>query len=178
MEIYGKRVLLRAIERTDKELLRSLMNDPEIEQLLGGWSFPISDDNQEEWIKELHPKEHTMRCIIEVIEDKIAIGTVILSDIDYKNGTAEIHIKLSKDYSGRGYGTDTLKAVITYAFCELRLHCVYALILEHNRASQRLFEKFGFQKEGILRSRIYKKGGYQNQLVYSILSEDAYGDRE
>ena len=100
-----------------------------------------------------------------------AIGTVILSDIDYKNGNAEVHIKLIKDCQGKGYGTDIVKAIVKYSFEELRLHCIYSHINEYNVASKAMFEKCGFEKDGIIRDRIFKKGRYHNVFLYSILNK-------
>lgn len=169
MNIVGKLVTLRAIELSDCEMLRSLMNDPEIEYMLGGWSFPVSRDEQEKWCQSLSSAKNTLRVVIEV--ENTAIGTAILSDIDYKNGTAQIHIKLMPgDYRHKGYGSDTVNALIRYAFNELRLHCVYAHVNEHNEPSQRLFHKCGFQQEGVLRDRIYKNGRYINDIVLSRIN--------
>jgi len=171
MNIIGEKIILRAIELSDKEVLLNIINDGETEYLLGGWSFPVSDLHQEEWIKSLKPNNHTLRCMIDDKQDNTAVGTVILTNIDYKNGTAEIHIKLRKDTRGKGYGTDTIKTIVKYSFDELRLHCVFAHINDDNIASQKLFKKCGFQKEGLLRSRIFKNGSYHDVFLYSILGE-------
>lgn len=176
--IVGEKIILRAVERSDKDILRNLINDSDTEYLLGGWSFPISDFIQEEWMKSLKPNPHILRCMIEEKKDKKTLGTVILSDIDYKNGTAEVHIKLMGDYRGMGYGTDTLKAVVVYSFHELRLQCIYACVNEYNIASQKSIEKIGFQMEGKLRKRIYKRGTYHDLMVYSVLREEWNGNRE
>lgn len=152
-------------------MLLNIINDNETEFLLGGWSFPISDLNQEEWIKAITPNNNILRCIIVDKQDKTTAGTIILSDIDYKNGTAEIHIKLGKEIRGKGYGTDAIKTVVKYAFDELRLHCVYAYVNDFNTVSQKLFEKCEFQKEGLLRSRIFKNGSHRDVFIYSILNE-------
>lgn len=163
--------MLRAVELSDKDILKILINDPETEYLLGGWSFPVSDINQEEWIKAVRQDAYTLRCMIEDKQAKVTVGTVILSDIDYKNGKAEFHIKLLKDFCGKGYGTDAVKTVIRYAFNELRLQCIYAYVNDYNIASQKLFEKAGFNKEGILRNRIYKDGAYHDQIIYSVIND-------
>ena len=42
MNIKGKFVTLRAIEREDLELMIEMLNDPEIESLVTGWEFTIS----------------------------------------------------------------------------------------------------------------------------------------
>ena len=49
------------------------------------------------------------------------------------------------------------------------MQCIYSHILEYNIASQRLHEKIGFKKEGVLRERVYKNGKYHNLIVWSIL---------
>ncbi len=172
MNIYGEKVLLRAIEPSDNALLLEMINDPHTEKMLGGGSFPVSEATQAKWIIDQTGRTDILRCIIA---DKKApekgIGTVILSDIDQKNGVAQVHLKLVAEGRGKGYGSDALKAVVDYAFCQLRLHCVYAHVLEYNCASQRMFEKCGFQREGSLRARAYKNGAYVDAVSYSIVND-------
>jgi len=177
MNIIGDRIYLRAIELSDKEVLLDIINDEVTEHELGGWSFPVSGLNQEEWIKSLKPNDSILRCMIGKKEDDKAIGTVILSDIDYKNGTAEIHIKLGNQTRSKGFGTETVNLISSYAFNELRLNCVYAHVNDYNEKSQKLFEKCGFKEDGILRDRIFKKGKYHSVHIYSLLKGDFNGNR-
>lgn len=168
MFIKGSKVLLRAIELSDADLLRQMINDEEIEKMIQGYSFPVAKHQQLHWIENLSNEKNTFRAIIDV--DGTAIGTIILSDIDMRNGTAEIHIKLvSVSARGKGYGTDAVTTLVRYAFCELRLNCIYCRVKEDNFASQKMFEKCGFTKEGYLRSRVYRGGKYYNIFEYSVL---------
>ena len=176
MNIVGDRIYLRAPELSDKELLLGIINDSETEHLLGGSSFPVSSLDQEEWIKTLKKDKNILRCIIVEKNEMFPIGTVILSDIDYKNGNAEIHIKLSKKFRSKGYGLDTIKLIVSYGFDELRLNCIYTHINCYNLPSQKLFEKCGFVKEGVLRKRIFKKGQYHDVLCYSIIRGEKHGN--
>jgi len=116
-----------------------------------------------------------LRCIIaDRCQEEVGLGTVILSDIDQKNGSAQVHIKLGVENCRRkGYGTEALNTIVKYAFDEMRLHCIYADVLEYNNASQKLFEKCGFRRDGLLRERIYKGGKYVNVVTFSRLNEDA-----
>lgn len=177
MNIIGSRIFLRAIELEDSEMLMEIINDETIERELGGWSFPVSEINQHDWIKSLKPNEHILRCIIVVADTAQTIGTVMLTNIDYKNGNAEIHIKIRKSCFGKGYGTETIKLVSNYGFEELRLNCIYSHVNSSNKISQKLFEKCGFSKEGVLRARIFKQGEFDNVCVYSILKGEFYGNR-
>lgn len=174
MNIYGEKVLLRAIEPSDNKLLLDLINDPNTEKMLGGSSFPVSEVEQAKWICDQMGRQDVLRCIIV---DRAAIekciGTIILSDIDRKNGNAQVHLKLLQAGRGKGYGTDALKAVVNYAFHQLRLHCVYAHVLDYNVPSQKLFQKCGFQREGVLKSRIFKDGAYIDLISYSVTYDEA-----
>jgi RimJ/RimL family protein N-acetyltransferase len=171
MEIVKDDIKLRAIEKTDLSLLKSLINNSEIENKLGGWSFPVSEYEQEKWIQSIQEQsdKNCLRLIIE--KDGEAVGTVILSDIDMKNGTAQIHIKMLCQ-KNKGYGTRCIKMVCNYAFAELRLNTIYSTVLENNIVSQKVFEKCGFSKEGLLRARVFKNSTYLNMFSYSILKSE------
>ena len=173
MIIYGDKVLLRAVEEADNQLLLSLINDPDTEMMLGGSSWPVSEAEQLKWFEHQERSRDVLRCIVALKEDGKAIGTIILSDIDQKNATGHIHIKMSKDGGrGKGYGTDAVNTMVQYAFEELRLNCIYANILSYNEASIKLFERCGFKRDGVLRQRVYKKGKFIDLLAYSRLITD------
>ena len=174
MNIIGEKIVLRAIEPEDNQMLLDLINDPETEMMIGGNSWPISMDGQMKWYSRLENNTSVLRCIIANRETNKSLGTLILNEIDYKNGTGHIHIKMAKDNEarGKGYGTDALNTIVKYAFEELRLNCVYGNILSYNIASVKLFEKCGFQRDGILRARVYKQGKYIDEYSYSKLIND------
>lgn len=173
MNIQGKNVVLRAISMKDANLLMDLINDAETEKMLGGSSFPVSLEGQEKWISVQTGRIDVLRCIVALKENEEGIGTVILSDIDTKNGVAQVHIKMDKQHGrGKGYGSDALNTIVNYAFGEMRLNCIYADVLEYNTVSQKLFEKCGFHRDGLLRSRVFKGGRYINVVSYSRLKED------
>lgn len=171
MNIKGEKVVLRAIEPQDNPTLLKIINDDETEYMIGGWSFPVSQKKQEEWTNGIGDERNTLRCAID--DNGTAVGVAMLTDIDYKNGNAEVHIKLAVDnVRGKGYGTDALSAIVSYAFRELRLKCVYARVSLHNLASQGLFKKCGFEEEGILRYRLFKRGEYVNVMSFSVINEN------
>ena len=116
--------------------------------------------------------EEKIILIIDIKEHG-AIGTVMLTDIDWKNRTTQSHWKIANriDVRCKGYGTRAVKALIKYAFNELNMHCVYCKVIEYNIASQKIVEKIGFKREGILRERIYKNGNYHNECYCMVDSK-------
>ena len=171
MNIQGKLTFLRAIELSDSKLLLNIVNDPDTEFMLGGWSFPISSIRQNEWIQNLDNMHETLRCMIVDKKTGSTVGVIMLTKIDYKNGNAEIHIKLGSEYRGKGYGSDAMTALIEYAFNELRLHLIYGQINIKNITSLKMFEKCGFIYEGTIKHRLYKKGSYYDMKIFSIIND-------
>ena len=171
MNIVYEDIVLRAIERDDLHLLKEMMNDPEIENMVGGYSFPVSSKDQESWYTNLsnHPRE--LRTVIQTAGHG-AVGTAMLTDIDWKNRTAQFHFKITGDSQarGNGYGVKAIRAMVKYAFEQLNLHCIYSNILEYNQVSQRVHQKCGFRKECILRDRIFKNGKMHNLTIWSIIN--------
>ncbi|WP_295218804.1 GNAT family protein [Ruminococcus sp.] len=165
-------VLLRAIEESDAHILMNLINDPEVENSVFGWSYPVSLSSQKKWILNISD-DTTVRYIIDVDEE--AVGVAIISSIDMKNRTSNMNIKLLKSARGKGIATRTLSLIIRYCFDELNMHCLTANVIERNESSRKLWIKLGFNEDGILRQRIYKNGVYHNIVSYSLLKEEYYG---
>ena len=159
MNIEGNKILLRAIEEKDNGILQELINDPDIENMVCGHSFPVSQRFQNKWFDEESASPNTIRCAIETINDNKTVGTIILSNIDYINGNAEIHIKILTSFHHCGIGKEAVDLLVEYAFNYLRLHLVYAEILDYNNASKALFKKCRFEYNGTLKNRIFKNKG-------------------
>lgn len=170
---------LRAVELEDLDMLREMMNDPDIESNIGGFSYPISKTQQEQWFNNLNKKQNEIRLIITA-KDLGAIGTIILTDIDWKNRTAEIHHKIVNDESVRNHGYDSIAqvALLKYAFEQLNLNCIYSRVIEYNEISKHINLKLGYKHEGTLRNRIYKNGKYNALEIYSMLKGELIEPRD
>lgn len=173
MNIIGKVVTLRAIEEEDQELLREMVNDPEIEKLVGGYSFPVSKIQQKEWFESNNNTQNNIRLIIETNEDG-AIGFANIVNIDWKNRSAFHGIKIAnKKFRSKGIGTDTVMAVMRYAFEELQLNRLDGTIINYNEPSRKLYcEKCGWKVEGLKRKAVFKQNEYHDELIVGILKEE------
>lgn len=173
MELRGKKVLLRAVEEEDLEMLRELTNDPDYEKMIVGWSFPISKQEQKEWFLNCHNGLSRLRYIIET-EEEGAVGMIGLRDIDWKNGSASgLGMRIAnKEIRTKGLATDAWMTLMRYAFYELRLNRVNGSALEYNKASLKVCEKVGFKIEGTQRKAIFKDGKYVDLILMGCLRED------
>lgn len=173
MNIRGKKVILRALERSDMESLRSYHNDPDIGPLLGGWSHPISSDQQNKWFDSLSFDGKHLRFAIETEVDGF-IGISTITNIDLKNRSAYHGIIIGKkNMQGHGYGRDTVMTTMKYAFEELQLHRLDGDIVEHNIPSYKLYVgKCGWREEGRVREHAYRNNRFYDRIIVGILKRE------
>lgn len=173
MNIKGKIVTLRAMSRCDMQMVCDMFNDPTLEDVVVGWAFPLSIEQQNAWFdKNITSDGKNFRFVIETVEDG-AVGIATLTDIDWKNKTATHGIKLAnKENRTKGIGTDTVMAIMRYAFDELGLHRLDGSWFESNAASKGLYTKCGWKVEGIKRECVYKHGVFRDLTVVGILESD------
>ena len=108
------------------------------------------------------------------IKDGATIGMIMLTDIDWKNRTAQLHQKTLAKVEDRKKDDvyDAMMGFLNYAFNELDLQCVYGTVLEYNLLSRKLAMRCGLKEEGVLRNRIFKNGKRHNLIANSIIKED------
>ena len=155
-------------------MIREMFNDPEIENLVVGWAFPVSEYSQEQWLASHYNDQKNLRFVIETKEDG-PLGIATLTDIDWKNRRATHSIKLAKkENRSKGIGTDTVMAIMRYAFDELGLIRLDGSWFDNNVASKNMYIKCGWSQEGIRRKYIYKNGQWRDLSIVGILAEEYY----
>lgn len=171
MILKGKKVILRPIEFDDLEFIRSLINDPEIEKSIVGWTLPISKRDEENWYASFHNTNNEIRYIVEF--EGSPVGLTGVASIDWKNGSFKTSgIRISPDVQTKGLATDAYMTMHKFLFLEFRLHRANASTLEFNRASLRMMEKCGYKVEGLQRDAVYKNGRYYNVVTLGLLKDD------
>lgn len=173
MELHGRKVVLRAVEEEDIEMLRELTNSPDYEKMIVGWAFPVSRKDQEKWFLGCENGLDRLRYTIVTDADG-AVGMIGLRDIDWKNGVASgLGMRIAKkEIRTRGLATDAWMTLMRYAFGELRLNRINGSALAYNGASLRVCEKVGFRVEGTLREAVYKGGKYVDVVMMGCLRSD------
>jgi len=174
--IYGEKVRLRAIERSDLPNFVRWFNDPEVRRYLLMF-IPISSAQEEKWFEDLlqrMQRRETLAFAVDArIEDEWAhIGNIGLHRIDWKNRCAYLGIALGeRAYWHQGCGTDATRTILRFAFDELNLHWVELEVIDENMRARRCYEKAGFRYEGIRRKAIFLEGGYRASHLMGILQE-------
>lgn len=95
------------------------------------------------------------------------IGLVPQQDVYRKN--AEIGYWIGEPYWRRGIASVAVKLITSYGFWQLNLKRIQAGIFEYNKASMKVLEKNGYQKEGIFKKSVIKNGEFWNEHRYAII---------
>jgi len=106
-----------------------------------------------------------------ITKDSQAIGCIGLRlGEDVHRKTAELGYWLGEPFWRQGIMSEAVAAFTSYAFQAFDLVRVYAEPFATNRASARVLEKAGFEREGRLRANICKNGEILDSLLYAKLS--------
>lgn len=68
--------------------------------------------------------------------------------------------------------TEAMKAILHYGFEVMRLHRMEAFIGPDNFPSLKLVQRFGFQKEGVLREHYQVDGRMEDSVAYGLLRHE------
>lgn len=105
--------------------------------------------------------------------DDMLVGYCTIESVERSNNKCELGIVLGeKAYWRKGIGSTVIRQLLKWAFADLGMHRVEAIIQGDNVASIRCFSRVGFQLDGRLRDAKWRDGRYVDLLVYSILDEE------
>ena len=103
-------------------------------------------------------------------EDQATIwGAASVYDVVADQGRAGVGYWLGPQARGRGVATRALRLLSGWALEELPLARLELTCAPDNVASQRVAERCGFRREGLLRSHMRFKGGRRDTVVHSLL---------
>ena len=171
--IEGKKVRIRALQKSDIAEIMKWINDPEVKSNLL-MRYPVSQYQEERWIETaLGTDNQRNKTFALETKDGVYLGGIGLHKIDWENSNAEVGIVIGKkEYWNKGYGTDAMLAILDFGFNQMNLHRIYLRVFEFNQRGIRSYEKCGFKKEGILRHDRYREGRYYDTIMMGILKEE------
>ena len=170
--IASGRVYLRPFEAADAELYRRWRADAN-PMSLAGWHerAPLSLAQVEKRIARLSEEQgkELVTFLICLAADDRPIGEVMLTDLDRRNGSAQLGIFIGEAGEwGKGYGTDAVNAIVDFGFAQLRLERIWLNVWTENPRARRAYEKAGFVHEGTLRHDRYEHGEFTSGDLMSI----------
>lgn len=170
MFIKNDIVTLRIAEPHDAELIYRWENDMDV------WRdsetrVPFSRMQIEEFLLNNNDlmSMKQLRLMIEDTQNGAQMGCIDIYDYDEFNSRAGFGILIDEKYRGKDYAKNAISLLLKYCFNTLLLNQIYALVLETNVNSIKLFESLGFVRCGVKKQWYKTADGFVDQIEYQYI---------
>jgi diamine N-acetyltransferase len=166
--LKGKRIMLRAAEPEDLDLMYLIENDTSLWNC-GSTNVPYSMYSLRRFIEQTGNDINTdgqVRLVIALNENRNAIGFVDLQNYDLRHRRAEVGIVILPEWQCQGLGSEVLSVLSRYAHQHLLIHQLYALVSAANLAAQALFRKAGYKRTATLQHWLCNGEEWQDAMLY------------
>lgn len=181
---FSRRFLLRPFRRRDADAMLAAVIASQKE--LNDWlpwahlGYAKADavnyirDSMKSW-KEDRAYDFAIRRLDEPDRH---LGNISVWFVSRSFKTGEIGYWVRTDETAQGIATEIAARTLQIAFEELKMHRVILRIAIGNRASERVAEKLGFFREGILREEIKVRGKWLDHSVWGLLEHEYKKNRD
>lgn len=143
------------------------INDDENNKYLH-YDLPLREDKTLLWFNSI--KDRKDRADYTITYNEEPVGLIGLINIDNRNRKGEYYITLGgKRYRGQGIAMVASHLLIKEGFYAYNLNKIYLYTEVENTSAQRLFERVGFIKEGLLREDLILDGRIVDRFIYGLV---------
>jgi RimJ/RimL family protein N-acetyltransferase len=165
--LEGRIVNLRIVEKEDLQApIAEWNNNPEFY----GEYAPLYHDTKAE-LEKVFGSTSEKKYVWFMIEKKDRTKVGIIGYF-LEGECLEIGYALLPNERKKGYCTEAIKIIVDFLFLSKDIMRVQADTDVRNLASQRVLEKAGFTKEGVLRKSAFIRGEWRDAAMFSILRDD------
>ena len=168
--LEGENVYLSPINVDDYQIYTKWLNNYNIVKYLTMQNQLLSLNKEKEIMEKISNEEFVF-AIVKSDKD-VLIGNVGLSNIDYKNGNAELGIFIGEEGElSKGYGSEAILLLINYAFNNLRLHNIMLTVYADNIRAIKCYNKCGFKEFGRRTDALFRDGKYIDLIYMEIVNK-------
>lgn len=176
VNIEGPTVALGPLRRDLLPLYARWANDFHTGRTLGLLPRPLTAEAELQWFESAATARDEANFTIYVRATGTPIGNTALHAIDYRHGTAGFGLLIGEPGErGKGYGTETTRLVLEYAFTALGLRNVLLTVYAFNYAGRRAYVKAGFKEIGRRRQCHFMGGRYWDVVYMDCLAAEFAG---
>ena len=177
MKLTTKRLILRDVNSGDAKDIAENANDYDVWYFTDSIPYPYRLKDAKFFInkckreqKEKVRKSYNLGITIRGKNE--VIGLIGLFHINKLHKHAEIGYWLGKKYRRMGIISEAEEAILNFGFSKLKLNKIYGKAMIKNDGSNKLFEKFGFRKVGVLKEELIKKREKKDVYQWELLKGD------
>ncbi|WP_129669690.1 GNAT family N-acetyltransferase [Phytoactinopolyspora endophytica] len=169
--LTGQRVRLAPLAPRHTEATFKSLRDPEVLRLTGTHTV-FTREQIERWCATRADQEDRLDMAIEDVHTGEYAGELSLNGIDTDNESAGFRIALISEFQGQGFGPESTRLILSYAFDVIGLHRVQLEVFSFNEPAIRSYEKCGFVLEGRMRDALLWDGQHHDTLIMGILRSE------
>ena len=145
--------------------------DPEVARLTATRE-PFTEEQVKSFFLGCLPDPDRRDFLICASDGRI-LGEAVINEIDWFLRSANFRIALFSTKScSHGIGSWVVSCIRDYAFQELGLHRLSLDVLSCNPRAKHVYEKAGFEEEGVLRDAEWDGEGYCDDILMAILEDE------
>lgn len=170
MELRADGLVLRPWQEEDAPAVAAACRDPEIPRWIPWVPSPYTDEDARAYVRGCleSPDERRPFAIVNA-ETGGLLGSIDIR-INPQLRTGHVGYWIVAEARGRGICTSALRALSNWALEELGLGRLELVTDPDNVGSQRVAEKVGFRREGVLRSHlVHRDGRRRDSVMFSLL---------
>jgi RimJ/RimL family protein N-acetyltransferase len=166
VELRDGELTLRPWAEADVHALVVACNDPEITHWIPVIPSPYTEEDALAFVRgETRPEERSLAITL----DGVLVGAIGLG-VNSFNYRGRIGYWVAAPMRGRGVCTRALRTLSAWALEVLELQRLDLITDPDNAASQRVAEKVGFRREGVLRAHLrHPDGRIRDSVMFSLL---------
>lgn len=135
----------------------------EVKRLYERWQKD-AEEYQRQFLFAIHLQNGAFATDLDEI-----IGVLRIKNIEYVHGASFLDLILADPRHWQEYACEALELALRYAFDELNLFRVTAVIAEHNQRARQLFEQANFTLEVRQREAVYWNKQAWDKLYFGLL---------
>ena len=174
--IRTERLMLRPLRPSDAEQMVVYKSDADAVRYVPYDPLTLAEVEERlatRWATSRFEKVGDAICLgVEEQETGRLVGDIVLFWRNEEDREGEVGYILDPVFSGRGYATEAVSALLDLGFDGLGLHRIAARIDERNTASARVAERLGLRREARFVEGSWFKGEWTTLLVYGILDRE------
>lgn len=129
--------------------------------------------SREQWRQRLARSEDGNYGLVGVVDDRVVGMLTLLTDVSRprRRHAGFVGLGVHDEWQGRGVGSALMEAGIDLADNWLDLTRLELEVYADNTPAIRLYERFGFEREGLMRRYAYRNGQYVDALYMARLRQ-------
>ncbi len=167
-------LLLRQIQLSDAEAVFVTFSDEAVMEFYGEIPHRSVEESRD-LIRRQHvwyARREGIRWGITCKGEDTVIGSCGFFKFDEEFQRAEIGYELARAFWRQGIMSEALRAIITFAFTEMGLGRIEAVVDDTNEPSKALLRSLGFSHEGTLRKRFFFRGRLWDEHYFGLHKEE------